>query len=135
MEEVEKIVDKGKIIAIILKNNPRAKGTNFYTPDEFSQQLGLLVHEKGKVVKPHRHKLVKREIVQTQEVLILQEGKMKIDLYNDSFQKIKTVILTSGDIILLASGGHGIEVLEDSRIIEVKQGPYAGFDDKEYLEV
>ena len=135
MGEVEKIVYKGKIIAIVLKKNLRAKGTSFYTPDEFSQQLGLLVHEKGKVVKPHKHNLVKREIVQTQEVLILQEGKMKVDLYNDSFQKIKTVILTAGDIILLASGGHGIEILENSRIIEVKQGPYAGFDDKEYLAV
>ena len=33
-------------------------------------------------------------------------------------------ILASGDVILLASGGHGIDIIKDAEIIEVKQGPY-----------
>jgi len=33
----------------------------------------------------------------------------------------------------LAQGGHKVKVLEDAKIIEVKQGPYAGFDDKEFF--
>ena len=36
-----------------------------------------------------------------------------------------------GDIILLVSGGHDFLMLEDTEMIEVKQGPYAGDDDKE----
>ena len=133
MDEVENIVDRGKIVAIVIRGKLRAEGANFYSPDDFPQQLGLLVHEKGKVLKLHKHRLVKREIIQTQEVLILLEGKLKVDLYDEDFHRIRTVILTSGDTILLASGGHGIEMLEDSRIIEVKQGPYAGSDDKKYF--
>ena len=39
-------------------------------------------------------------------------------------------ILESGDIIILAAGGHGFEMLEDTEIFEVKQGPYAGENDK-----
>ena len=39
-------------------------------------------------------------------------------------------ILQGGDVILLATGGHGFEVLEEIEMIEVKQGPYAGDQDK-----
>jgi quercetin dioxygenase-like cupin family protein len=95
--------------------------------------LGILVHKKGKRVDKHKHKLVKREILITQEVLVLLEGKMRVDLYNDEAQKLKSIVMGAGDSILLARGGHAIEILEDSKIVEVKQGPYAGFDDKEFF--
>ena len=50
------------------------------------------------------------------------------------FQQPNTVttnrILQTGDVILLASGGHGFTMLEETEMIEVKQGPYAGEKDK-----
>lgn len=133
MEKIEKITDEGKILAVVIRKDSSLKGVNFFTPQDFSQQLGLLVHEKGKKIKAHRHKLIKREIILTQEVLVVLEGKLKIDLYNENSEKIKTVVITEGDTILLAHGAHSIEIMEDSRIIEVKQGPYAGMDDKEFI--
>ena len=39
-------------------------------------------------------------------------------------------VLGPGDVILLISGGHGFEVLEELNMVEVKQGPYAGETDK-----
>ena len=39
-------------------------------------------------------------------------------------------LLNKGDIILLIKGGHGFSVIEDVKMIEVKQGPYAGDKDK-----
>ena len=33
-------------------------------------------------------------------------------------------------MILLIQGGHGFEVLEEVEMIEVKQGPYVGEQDK-----
>jgi hypothetical protein len=33
-----------------------------------------------------------------------------------------------GDTIFFVAGGHGFTMLEDSKIIEVKQGPYFGKD-------
>jgi mannose-6-phosphate isomerase-like protein (cupin superfamily) len=126
-------MDKDKIYAIVLRKGFNMAGANFFTPSEFSQQLGMLIHEKGKIVERHRHKLVKREIFRTQEVLVLLEGKIKVDLYDDDTRLLKTVILNSGDSILLAQGGHRVQVMENAKIIEVKQGPYAGFDEKEYF--
>ena len=127
-------ISKGNdVFAIVLRREYSNPGPNFFTPGEFSQQLGMLIHPKGKIVKRHRHKLVKREIFRTQEVLVLLAGKIRVELFDDEGDKLKTLILKPGDAILLAQGGHKVKVLEDAKIIEVKQGPYAGFDDKEFF--
>jgi hypothetical protein len=47
---------------------------------------------------------------------------------------LESRILSAGDVILLAFGGHGFEMLEPTEIIEVKQGPYAGDQDKTRFE-
>lgn len=130
---VQKIEQGGDIFAIILRRHFSRPGVHFFTPGEFSQQLGMLVHDKGKVVERHRHKLVRREILRTQEVLVILQGKIRIQVYNNQGELLRTVVLKEGDSILLATGGHRVEVLEKARILEVKQGPYAGFEDKEYF--
>jgi hypothetical protein len=126
-------IKKGEdIYAIILRKEFANPGPNFFTPGEFSQQLGMLVHPAGKIVQRHRHKLVRREILRTQEVLILLEGRIRVELFDEEGVRLKTAIMRPSDAILLARGGHRVKVLEAAKIIEVKQGPYAGFDDKEY---
>lgn len=129
----EKIEQGGQVFAIVLRKEFSKPGVHFLTPGEFSQQLGMLVHDKGKVVDRHRHKLVRREIMRTQEVLVILQGKIRVQVFTDEAELLKTVILKAGDSILLATGGHGVEVLEKAKILEVKQGPYAGFEDKEYF--
>ncbi len=129
----EKIQKGGQVFAIVIRRNFSKPGVHFFTPGEFSQQLGMLVHGRGKVVDRHRHKLVRREILRTQEVLVILSGKVKIQIFDDEGSLLRTLILKQGDSILLATGGHRVEVLEKARILEVKQGPYAGFDDKEYF--
>jgi cupin fold WbuC family metalloprotein len=129
----EKIEQRGQVFAIVIRRSFSKPGVHFFTPGEFSQQLGMLVHAKGKVVDRHRHKPVRREILRTQEVLVVLSGRIKIQIYNDEGSLLRTVILKEGDSILLATGGHRVEILKKARILEVKQGPYAGFEDKEYF--
>ncbi len=81
----------------------------------------------------HRHKLVRREIFRPQEVLVLLEGKVRVEICTDEGEAIRNFLLRPGDAILLARGGHRVKVLEAAKMIEVKQGPYAGFDDKEFF--
>lgn len=133
MKGLTRIERDGEIYAIVLRKEYAKPGPSFFTPGEFSQQLGMLVHPKGKEVKRHRHKLVKREIFRTQEVLLLLEGKVRVNICTDEGEKIRAFILRPGDAILLARGGHSVKVLENSKMIEVKQGPYAGSDDKEFF--
>ncbi len=133
MKGLTRIEKDGEIYAIVLRKEYSAAGPNFFTPGEFSQQLGMLVHPKGKTVKRHRHKLVKREIFRTQEVLVLLNGRIRVELFDDSGAELRTLLMKPGDAILLARGGHKVTILDDAKIIEVKQGPYAGFDDKEFF--
>lgn len=129
----EKIQQGGQVFAIVIRRGFSKPGVHFFTPGEFSQQLGMLVHAKGIVVDRHRHKPVRREILRTQEVLVVLSGTIKIQIYNDEGSLLRTVVLKEGDSILLATGGHRVEILKKAKILEVKQGPYAGFEDKEYF--
>lgn len=127
---IEQIIHNKQIIAIIIRHDFHADGITFCTPSEFSQQLAYMNHPAGKSIQPHVHNQVSREVFFTQEVLVIKSGKLRVDLYDDSRQYLESKILTSGDVILLASGGHGFEILEPTEMIEVKQGPYLGEQDK-----
>ena len=81
---------------------------------------------KDYVIPPHVHNPVTREVQFTQEVLFIKSGRVRGDFYDDNRNYLESRILNQGDVILLAHGGHGFEMLEESEIIEVKQGPYVG---------
>ena len=131
---IEKILFGDQLIAIIVFSSHAKQGIEFFTPDNFSQQLAYMSHPAGKKISPHRHNAVPREVYYTQEVLFIRKGKVRVDFFNDSELYIESCILEAGDVILLASGGHGFEVLEDLEMFEVKQGPYAGEADKTRFE-
>jgi mannose-6-phosphate isomerase-like protein (cupin superfamily) len=117
-------------LAVILRAHYHAEGIQFFTPNEFSQQLGYMNRPKGYQIPPHVHNPVAREVQYTKEVLIIRSGSVRVDFYDDAQNYLESRVLYQGDIVLLAYGGHGFEMLEDSEIVEVKQGPYAGDDDK-----
>jgi hypothetical protein len=133
METSEKIQADGKPIAIIVRKEFNQPGVHFFSPFEFSQQLGILVHPIGHEVKAHVHNLIARDVRVTQEVLHVIEGKVEITLFAENKKYITSRLLSEGDTILLAYGGHGIKILEPSKILEVKQGPYVGMEDKEFF--
>ena len=130
MEYLDKITHLDQTLAIILRSEYKDDGINFFTPDNFSQQLGYMKHKKGHKIVPHLHNKVSREISYTFEVLFVKSGKVKVNFYDNNKTYLSSNILNKGDVILLAYGGHGFEIIEDSEMIEVKQGPYLGEDDK-----
>lgn len=127
---IEKVEHNGTVLALILRTDFNAPGIHFFTPNEFSQQLGYMRHPSGKVIPPHYHQVKQREVIRTQEVLFLRRGKLRVDFYGHDLSYLESRVLSSGDTILLATGGHGFEALEDIEMIEVKQGPYVGEEDK-----
>jgi len=117
-------------MAIIMSHDFNQPGVNFMTPHYLSQQVAFIQHEAGKLIDPHVHNPVAREVLYTQEVLIIIKGALRVDFYDDSQAFFESRVLRGGDVILLVSGGHGFEVLEQVEMIEVKQGPFTGDDDK-----
>lgn len=124
------IKDKEQVLAVIIPHDFCEEGVHFCTPGDYSQQLAYMHHPKGKVIEPHVHNIVHREVHYTQEVLFIKSGKLRVDFYTENKEYLESYILVAGDVILLASGGHGFEALEEIEMFEVKQGPYAGDQDK-----
>ena len=131
---IQNITHNEKLLSIIIKANYQKDGIEFFTPDDFSQQLGYMNRPKGYIIPPHVHNPVTREVQYTKEVLYIKNGKVRVDFYDEVQNYLQSTILESGDVILLAYGGHGFEMLEESEIIEIKQGPYAGEADKTRFE-
>ena len=127
---IQQIIHNNQLLSIIIRRNFEKDGIDFFTPDDFSQQLAYMKRPKDYVIPPHVHNPVLREVQLTQEVLFIKSGKVRVDFYDDNKNYLESTILEAGDVILLAHGGHGFEMLEESEIIEVKQGPYAGEMDK-----
>ena len=126
---VEEIKHQNDLFAIIVRSSFNKPGITFFTSGEWSQQMAYMNHPKGKVIEPHVHNPVKREVHYTQEVLLIKKGKLRVDFYLENQEYLESRILSDGDLILLMTGGHGFEILEDLEMIEVKQGPYAGDQD------
>lgn len=130
MKMIENIFSENILLAIILRDNYNSESISFLTPPEFSQQLGYMNRPQGYVIRPHVHNPVAREVKFTKEVLFIKTGRVRVDFYDDDQTYLESRILEAGDVILLAYGGHGFEMLEPTEMIEVKQGPYAGEQDK-----
>ena len=127
---IETLKSGDQLLAVIISNRFREPGIHFFTPNDLSQQLAYMRHPAGKVIDPHVHNPVSRNVHYTQEVLFIKKGKLRVDFYDNSQAYLESRILEEGDVILLATGGHGFEVLEEVEMVEVKQGPYAGDQDK-----
>jgi mannose-6-phosphate isomerase-like protein (cupin superfamily) len=133
-DAMETIVDGLEPIALIIRADYDAEGLHFFTPGSFSQQVAYMRHPKGKVIEPHVHNLMARQILHTQEVLLVRTGAVEVSLFSSSRQFLTSRTLTAGDLILLCGGGHSFKMLEETSMIEIKQGPYAGDNDKTRFE-
>ena len=130
MRQIEEVKKKNRLLAMIIRNEYSCEGVDFITPNEYSQQVAYMHHATGKVIDAHVHNLVHRNVVMTQEVLFIKKGILRVDFYDEYEDYLESRDLKAGDIILLISGGHGFQVLQEVEMIEVKQGPYAGSNDK-----
>lgn len=131
---LEVIEHNGAMLALILRSTYTSEGIKFFTPNEYSQQLAYMKRPAGYQIPPHVHNPVPRKVEFTKEVLLIRSGVVRVDFYDEDEAYLESRITRSGDVVLLAFGGHGFEMIEESEIIEVKQGPYAGEFDKKRFE-
>jgi hypothetical protein len=131
---IERIESSGKLLGLIIRRQHDKLGITFFTSSELSQQLAYMHHTAGKVIEPHVHNPMPRQVVMTQETLLIRRGKLRVDFFDETRNYVTSRILEAGDVILLVQGGHGFEVLEELEMFEVKQGPYTSDADKTRFE-
>lgn len=127
---IQRIWHHDQELALVIRSSYHKDGIEFFTSGSYSQQIGYMNRPAGHVIPPHVHNPVVREVQYTKEVLFIKSGRLRVDFYSESQEYLESTILETGDVVLLAYGGHGFEMLEQTEIIEVKQGPYAGEQDK-----
>ena len=128
---IEVIGANGQELTYIIRVAYRPTETSFITPPELKQQGGYIVYAAGAEIQRHAHRAIERHIVGTSEVLVIKSGRCLIDIYDDAQQLIATRELRVGDVVLMVAGGHGFRMVEDTVLLEIKQGPYTGLDEKE----
>jgi len=127
MHGIETIREGDKLYAIVVRANATSPDKyNFLTDNSQPLQLGMSFYKAGDVIDNHAHLPRDIRVDKVQEVLVISQGKTRLTLFDDDRRKLTDTVLETGDIVLLAAGGHGLEVLEDMKLVEVKQGPYDG---------
>lgn len=126
MTGVEKVYQNKKLLALIFRSLIRVDGVKFLTEDANDLQVGIHNRQKGIKLAPHVHKFTNPSVVSTiQELLLVLNGRIRVNLYTSQGMFVLKKILKTGDSILLIRGGHGVDFLEDARVFEVKQGPFS----------
>ena len=121
---------KDCLLAILLRGNDWGEGLNFLSSENDYQQVGIWRYNKGRRLKAHIHLIKPREILVTQEVIFVKNGRLKVDIYTNKEKFFETIELNTGDTIILLRGGHGYEILEDdTQVLEIKNGPYVGAEE------
>lgn len=125
----ESITKDGVLYAIILRKDDWDKELNFITPKDIFIQVGTFWYQEGKECKAHRHILNERPNNLTQECNIIMSGSLLAMIYDKDNQLFHTVILNSGDLIVVIRGGHGYKILEpDTKVVECKNGPFVSVE-------
>lgn len=120
--------NNGKLIAII--NNSTPDKTTFITDNDCTQQVGYITHKKDTIIPRHYHKQIIRSVIGMTEVLYIIDGKCLVDVYDNTQSLIESIELKTGDLAVFTSGGHGFRMIEDTKMLEIKHGPYIGLDER-----
>lgn len=119
-----------ELIAIVIATPRDSHGISFPTTSAEEFQVGQMSWPAGHVIQAHSHRPISRKTQSTSEVLFVRRGKVRMTLFTADGVPLAERDLSDGDVVALFSGGHGFEILSDAEIIEVKQGPYTGEDEK-----
>lgn len=127
---MEKIKDKeGNLLCLVYRDEDWVEGLNFITDNSLFIQVGSWWYEGGKKLAKHKHNLVAREANITQEMVYVKSGSMRADIFDQEMNPVTQIVLKSGDLAIMAYGGHGYQILEDdTKIIEAKNGPFVSVE-------
>jgi quercetin dioxygenase-like cupin family protein len=122
MVTTQEIKKDGKLLALVVRSLDSDKSVDFLTPNEFSLQLGVQNRAKGSYVKAHEHPPFENITIPAQEFFYVTSGKLTVDLFTEG-KSYKKITISAGEMVLL-NCGNSIHFDEDTRLFELKQGPY-----------
>ena len=119
---MDKLLYKKELLGIRIRK--LKKGTNPISDENATLQVMSLNFKKGHDVSAHFHEPVQRVTQTLQECIVVLRGKVRVDLYGNGKKVLKKVTIKAGEAFVTMSGGHSVHFLEDSEILETKNGPF-----------
>ncbi len=120
----------GRLLGYIVRADAKPAKTRFVTSDDANFQVGFIVYPAGGEIQRHLHRPLERAVVGTAEALLIRTGSCVVDFYSEARERVRSETLRAGDLVVFLAGGHGFRLLEDCVMLEIKQGPYFGLDEK-----
>tara|TARA_X000000368_G_C22872832_1_gene641707 strand:+ start:57 stop:482 length:426 start_codon:yes stop_codon:yes gene_type:complete len=127
-KNIKNIIYNDELYSSIFDLNHISEGLDFLTNDESFIQVGTWKYEKGKILDAHYHNTFERKSFITQEVVLVLEGSIICNLYTKGGNFIATEEINQNQLIIQYQGIHEYEIMKDSKILEIKNGPYFGPD-------
>lgn len=132
--KIRKILEAGVLLALVIRQIHEVTDTEFFTNPEDILQLGMIQVTRDRQIMRHRHNNLQRRTEGTSEVLLILEGKVNLQVYSlNSDTLIESIDLIQGDLVILVAGGHSFTSETESKMLEVKNGPYDFVNDKVYF--
>jgi hypothetical protein len=108
-----------------------AVGTTPLSDASWPLQMLMIERKAGSIFPAHMHAYATRNTEKLQEALVVLSGSIKVTLYTRDGAQVETLTVRKEECVFLVQGGWGIEILEDARMYEFKNGPHC--DDKVML--
>ncbi len=124
LNKFETVEFEGKRLAEVIRKNIKVDKTTFFSEPQSSFQFGFVAHKQGYNESIHYHKKNEKKIYDTNQVLFVQQGQLKVEFFDKNKKKINEVLLDEGDAINIMDSIHKINVTKDCQCLTVKQGPF-----------
>ena len=124
--KIKDIEHNGIRYASVYNTNEINDGLSFLTDDSSFIQVGTWKYEKGKILDAHYHNTFDRSSTQTQEIVYVISGEIICNIYTKDGVFISSFNLSSGMFAVQLYGVHEYEIVENAKVLEVKNGPYFG---------
>ncbi len=133
---IEKIEANNIQIAQIIRKSFGGEGTKFATSSDNALQVGVICRKTGEEIAAHRHLDVSLSHQgPRQEFLYVVKGEVTVKFFDNNSKEIGSRVLYAGDSLIQFSGGHQFLFNDDTKLIEVKQGPYTDIgEDKAFIQ-
>lgn len=123
------IIKDDVLLARVIYKKDIKEGLSFFSDEKEYIQVGTWNYDSNKVLERHYHNILNRKISKTFEVIVVLQGSALADIYDSNNILVKSIKLNEGDTLIQLNSGHGYRILEDNtKVIEIKNGPYLGPD-------
>lgn len=121
---IKEIHSGDRLAALFISNKDIEPGTHPITDSANALQALMMHRPAGHVFAKHTHDIRSRATDLLQEVIVVTEGSVLVTVCDREGNDIVEQLVSAGECLYVVEGGFRIDVVEDARFYEFKNGPH-----------